>query len=275
MSVRKSIALASISISSLLACGAGTGTIAVNTYGEEYIEQGIPAEIFADGWSVRFTKFLIALGPIAVADLEGDVGARLDGQRIFDLTQAGPHAIISFPEVAAKRWENVQITHGPSRDATAGNAAAADVTVMSQNGYSAWVEGSAQTGTIAKSFRWGFAEATALAHCEEDNGSLGLVVPSGGSVDAQFTVHGDHLFYDGLQNPEAAVRFAPIAAADADRDGEVTQQELADVDLTTLPTGQYSTGGSAQINDLLRFTAALSRTLIHFQGEGECVIQQQ
>ncbi|MCC7380765.1 MAG: hypothetical protein IT384_02990 [Deltaproteobacteria bacterium] len=271
MSTRESIAL--VSISSMLACGGGTGTIAVNTYGEDYIEQGIPPEIFADGWSVRFTKFLIALGPIAVADLDGDVGARLDEQRIFDLTQAGPHAIIRFPDVAAKRWENVQITHRPSRSATAGNAAAVDVTAMNQNGYSTWVEGTAQTGTIAKSFRWGFAETTALAYCEADNGSLGLVVPRGGSVGVQFTVHGDHLFYDGLQNPDAAVRFAAIAAADADGDGEVTPQELADVDLTTLPTGQYTTGGSAQINDLLRFTAALSRTFLHFQGEGECVIQ--
>src|SRR5690606_6169038 len=47
----------------LLGCGddAGEGSVSVSVWGEEYIEVGIPAGEFEDGWSVKYDRFLIAL----------------------------------------------------------------------------------------------------------------------------------------------------------------------------------------------------------------------
>ena len=56
-------------------------------------------------------------------------------------------------------------------------------------------------------------------------------------------------------------------------DGEVTLEELATVKLAAIPTanGPYGTGSAAGINDLRDFVEALSRTVGHYRGEGECI----
>ena len=65
-----------------------------------------------------------------------------------------------------------------------------------------------------------------------------------------------------------------IANADADADGKITLEELAAVDLadkTKITAGTYGTGSASNINDLRAFVEALSRTVGHFRGEGECL----
>ena len=48
------------------ACGgAETGSITATVYGEELVEEGIPADIFNDGWRVDFDLFLVSIGQIA------------------------------------------------------------------------------------------------------------------------------------------------------------------------------------------------------------------
>lgn len=44
----------------------GTGTLAVEVWGEEFIEEGNPTEVFSDGWSVTFDRFLVAIDGVAV-----------------------------------------------------------------------------------------------------------------------------------------------------------------------------------------------------------------
>ena len=58
-----------------------------------------------------------------------------------------------------------------------------------------------------------------------------------------------------------------IAASDADPDGVVTQAELLDRDLTTEARYQV---GSQHIDNLWDYMSALSRTVGHVDGEGEC-----
>jgi hypothetical protein len=95
----------------------------------------------------------------------------------------------------------------------------------------------------------------------------------------QLTIHGDHLFFDDLQSPEAKMRFDAMAAADnlgiAGADGQVTLEELAAVDLTELPPDQYGTGGVGNVRNLRDFVTALVRTVGHFRGEGECSPQSR
>jgi hypothetical protein len=42
------------------------------------------------------------------------------------------------------------------------------------------------------------------------------------------------------------------------------------VNLTTLPLGQYGTGSAPNVKTLKDFVLALSRTVGHYRGEGHC-----
>jgi hypothetical protein len=71
-------------------------------------------------------------------------------------------------------------------------------------------------------------------------------------------IHGDHLFYDGLENPDAVVRGVAIAEADADADGTVTLDELDAVHVAGLG---YEVGQYSDVTTLGEFVTFLTRTL--------------
>ena len=94
-------------------------------------------------------------------------------------------------------------------------------------------------------------------------------------VDVQITIHGDHPFYDRLQespNPAVAtsLRFDAIAEADADVDGEVTLEEL---DAAILDVTRYDPS-PFEVTTLGEFVGELVRTIGHYRGEGECSISE-
>lgn len=257
-------------------CSPGAGNLTVTTYGEDYIELEIPAaatpeeEGFVDGHSVTYSKFLVALSDFEFVGLGGAPKEEVAPQKIFDLHQKGPTPVLQLADLEAVRYDQVALQVKPAKGATAGNASAEDVARMNTAGYSVYAAGRIRTGTTSVAFTWGFTTHTRYHECEDAEGARGIVVPNGGTAQVQFTIHGDHLFYDDLQSPDTKLRAQAIVAADRDHDGEVTLAELEGVDLTTLPTGQYGTGGDGTVEDLSQFVAALSRTVVHFQGEGEC-----
>jgi hypothetical protein len=161
-----------------------------------------------------------------------------------------------------------QPTAGP--DTQAGNCTEAQLTLMKDNGYNVYVEGTAMDGTSTITFAWGFTSGTSYSDCHSDEHGEGVVVPDGGTETVQFTIHGDHFFYDDLQSEDPSLRFQAIADADGDDDGDVTLEELAAVDLTSLPLGTYGTGGDGSITNLRQFIEALTHTLVHYRGEGHC-----
>lgn len=250
-------------------CG-GTGGLELQTWGEDYIESGIPASDFADGWSVTYSKFLLNLAEVRIADRDGHVAALFDEPTVFDLVQEGPSAVARFDDVTAQRWDEASVVVAPAPSTTAGTASEADAALLSGKAASVHVEGRAAKDGVEKTFAWTFDTDTLYSGCGDEEGA-GVVVPAGRTAVAQLTIHGDHFFYDDLVGEEAEVRFDAIAAADADQDGEVTRDELARVDLTTLPLDRYGTGG-ADVRDLWSFLSAQSRTLVHWNGEGECVV---
>lgn len=256
-------------------CGGGEGRLTMTTYGEDFIEVGIPPasdaspEGIVDGWSVTYDEFLIVLADVELADADGPVLSEPQA-RVFDMTQPGPHAVFEAQTVPSGDFPQVTVSTRPAPDAAAGNATADQVERMRAGGWSVYAKGQAERAGVTKTFAWGFVLATQYRDCKDANETAGLVVPTGGSVQAQFTIHGDHLFYDDLQASDAVMRFDAIAAADADVDGEVTQAELALVDLATLPSDQYGTGGDGRVVDLAHFIQDQTRTLVHFAGEGHC-----
>jgi hypothetical protein len=279
--------LASVSVLGLacaLGCSstdsdAGKGSVAFSTWGEEYIEQELPASEIEDGWSVKFTKFMVNFQNVTVADSGGLAKATLAKPKLFDMHKnGGPVSLVTFADLPAQNYSKVSFEIAPvtAEAELAPSATQADKDAMVAGKLSVYVEGAATKGAVTKTFKWGFGTATQYADCRgEKSGKevAGVVITNGGTDDPQLTIHGDHFFYDDLQSPDAKVRFNAIALADdkGDKNGEVTLEELSKVELVALKAeAPYGTGSASGVNDLRAFVTALSRTVGHFRGEGEC-----
>lgn len=268
--------LISVIAAAVVACGDdGQGDLTVTTYGEDFIEVEIPAaagpddEGFADDTVVTYSKFLVSFTDLRVANRDGDVGASLGPVGVWDLTLSGPHVMTELT-VDADTWEDVGITIQPDASAVAGNASPADVEDLIAKGASVRTVGTAVHDGSTYSFDWYFTTATEYRNCVDGDGVAGVVVPDGGQVSMEITVHGDHLFFDDLQAEGSSLRFVAFAGADGNSDGMLTLEELEAVDLTDLPTGQYGTGGDLSIVNLRQYVEAQTNSLIHFNGEGDC-----
>jgi hypothetical protein len=246
----------------------GTGSAAFTAYGEDYIEKEIPASDVEDGWTVRFEKFLVVLRAVSI---EG--AGSMSGSKLFDMTRPGPKEIVSFTDIPAQHYERVSFQIGPVSADTTGDPA--DLALMNKDGLSIYVAGTMTKGSATKRFAWGFTTSTLYDRCASEiagKATDGVVIKNGGREDVELTIHGDHFFYDDLASAKAKVRGDNIAAADADNDGNVTLEELATVKLVKLDNGAYGTGSLPDVYDLRAFVTALSRTLGHFRGEGECAV---
>lgn len=243
----------------------GEGTLRVTIWGEAYIEDGIPAADFADGWEVTFDTFLVSVGELAATAQGESAPAFTDAQyRVFDLVTTDGEALVTTATIPAGTYGHFDYVIGPSGDSVIGNATAADVALMQDEGLAVYVEGHATDGTTTIQFVWGFADATAYHGCE----STAVVEPSGGAT-TQMTIHGDHLFYDDLADPEARLRFQTFADAD-DGDGDLTQEELAAVAGVTFQALDNYGVGDAAVDDLRAYVTYLVGTLGHIDGEGHC-----
>jgi hypothetical protein len=243
-----------------------SGTLDIQIYGEAFIEDGIPADVFTDGWSLSFDSFLVSVGDITAGSAGDDSPALADPTyRIFDLSQSsgGDGFVVVSEIVPGGVYDDVSYRIGGTSSAVAGNAGAEDVAFMNERGYSMYVEGVATRGDETITFAWGFTTATAYQSCQS------VAVVDGAPARSVLTIHADHLFYDDLISEEPGVRFDAIAAADSDGDGDVTGAELAAVDITGFERYQV---GSVDVEDLWTFIDYQGSTVGHIDGEGHCAI---
>lgn len=267
-------------------CGAGTGTAKITTWGEEYIEDEIPASSdggFIDGWTLTYEKFLVTFHAVTIADSDGTVAATMEGSRLVDNVVKGKKELATFPELEARAYDSVgyQIKPATATSELVG-ATEADRAMMVTNGYSVFIRASAtKTSTagvmITKRLELGFETGTQYSSClqavESGQPIQGIVVTEGGTDVSELTTHGDHFFYDRLKaSPDPAVetqlRFQEKADADANDDGDITQAEL---DAVAIDVRKYDPSGLDAPN-LGAFVGQLVRTVGHFRGEGECSI---
>ena len=238
------------------------GTLGLELWGEEYIEEGIPAAEFADGYAVTFDKFLINLGGITIAKEGSSPTIDEPEMKVWDLTMQGPFDIAS---VVIPTGHYDRTAYGITRATVAsasGNATDDDLQLMIDEGYSVYVAGSATDGSTAITFAWGFDTDTVYDPCHSE-----AVLEQGSEATVQITVHGDHLFYDDAVSATPDLLFSEIALADVNDDSEVTASELADHDITIL--SNYGVG-SLDIFNLWDFISHMSSTIGHIDGEGHC-----
>ncbi len=224
-------------------CG-GTGDWVVETWGEDYIEEGMPESVFEDGCSVVYDRFEVGVSEVALLDGDGAIAGSVPGAR-FEMTEPGPQTIGSVG-VRATYYSTARFVVSSADDA------------------SVHASGTLTCGGADKSFDWRFDTATTYL-CEPAD----LTIPAGGEALTQLTIHGDHLFYDGLEDPDALVRGQAVFDADADADGAITQDELAAVSVATLG---YAVGQYSEVTTLADFVSFLTQTLGHVDGEGHCQV---
>lgn len=217
----------------LTGCAEGEGTVKVTAYGESFIEDGIPADAMNDGWAVTFERFDVFIADVQVAGAAVEVPVSVD---VAEGSSGAGHELGSAAVPAG----------------TYGNASFVIHRVE--------VDGTAVLGAEMKTFSWELASATAYAACEARTS-----VSDGGVGTFQITIHADHLFYDSLVAEEPQVLFQPLADADGDADGVLSQPELAATDI-----GSYDPGSDGGVDNLWDWLIAATRTIGHADGEGHC-----
>lgn len=248
----------------LAACAPDEGELEVRIYGEAFIEEGIPAAEFADGWALQFDSFLISVGSVAVGPAGEAPGLDELGYQVYDLSQPsmGLGQRVTGAAVPVGRQYATFVVR-PDADAVASGVSEADLARLQDGGLALYVAGSATKEGVTKTFAWGFATNTSYSDCKSE-----AEVEADQAATVELTIHGDHLFYDDLFSETPDVRFDLVAQADVDGDGEVTQAELLAVDLRPLTNYQV---GSTGIVDLWHFIEYQTGTLGHIDGEGHCL----
>ena len=274
--------------------GVGTGTLVLRLSGEGAAKQGYPYTKdngqrleFVDGWTIRFSKFLVSLGELRVRASDGSEGFVAEGPFVADIQKGDPE-IARAAGLKARRWDRFGFkVIAPTAAATNLNGvAAADVERMTAGGFNYWIEGTAEKGGETYAFRWGLANPTRNANCTNGTDNTdGFVVRNNGTTVGEITIHVDHLFWDTLGTEQAKLRFEPIAGASRD-DREITFTELAGQRLDNLQgrTGERlkNEAGQPLIYDpgsipilaynLQGFMLASSASQAHVNGVGLCTV---
>lgn len=236
-------ALALLALTTLTACGeddadaeSGEGVVQVAVYGEDFIEQGIPASEMTDSWAVTFDRFVVTVEDVVVGGVSMPNAGALD---ISVATDGSGHTITSAAVPAG--------SHSDSSFAITRVEAA----------------GSATKDGVTKTFDWTFDQRVDYTACETTT-----EVADGGNATFQVTVHADHFFYDSLVSEDPQLVFQTLADADTDGDNAITRAELEASDI-----GSLDAGSGGDVNDLWAWLVAQNATLGHVDGEGHCDAQ--
>lgn len=240
------------------------------------IEQAITT---ADGWSIKYDRFLVHVSSVAVAGLDQVLTASATPQ-LIDQVAPPPKSLLAATVRTARPWEDVSFQIGPA--AAEGDITLvepvkdADVEKFKKDGLALYMEGKASKAGVTVSFKWSFTTDTLYNNCVGALGGVdtpGFVVPPNGTDTANVAMRGDVLFRDDATDA-AVLRFDPFAGADADKNGEVTQEELDAVKLEGLRAtgrGAYGTGDKTDISTLKGFVDERTRNIVGtFRDKGAC-----
>ncbi|MFO7566543.1 MAG: hypothetical protein R6X02_28125 [Enhygromyxa sp.] len=210
---------ASLLLASTLALGCsdrGTHSLAIE--GSEQVVNGVTT---ADQWTVSFDQLVVVVhnpGLIERTDNE-PAWVREPGVSVWDVTQAPDEDELISRVIRASRYDGADFRIAPTSESgyepVAGNVGDSVVEAAAKDGWSVHVVGSATDSTTTVSFDWTLATNT-FYRCKFDGDEV-VELGADGEETTVIEILGEALFGDD---------FGPIAAADADGDGTVTQAEL-------------------------------------------------
>lgn len=217
-----------------------TGTVSVRVWGEGYIEDGVPAADVQDGWSVDFTTFNTEIKDVDIA-----------GERVV-LVQpqinATQKSVSDAPGERGQEIGSVQVGPGTHTHASF-------VLVKTL------VEGVARKADKTVSFKWEFNTPVRYSQC-----GASTRVKADTNSQFEITLHADHYLYDSLAaHNDPKLVFDPIAAADLNNDGTITQQELEQT-----PIADTFDTGSQKVTNMWAWLVAQNLTVAHTDGEHHC-----
>lgn len=251
------------------ACGdPADGTITATVYGEEFIEEGIPAEALLDGWAISFDKFLVSIGNVAGKAGEGAPEVGDTAFRIVDLAQASGGEGFELASFAAPGGDYDHFGYQLKADPAATTLNAfGDAEMLKAGGYSVWVTGSASKDGTTKTFDWAFSLTLTYGRCDL------MSTVDGNDVRAEATIHADHFFFDDAVSDEPNLAFQIMADADTNGDNAITLEELAAVDIRSqarYQVGSLKDPAGNAITNLRQYVEYQVVTLGHINGEGHC-----
>jgi hypothetical protein len=278
-----------------LACEGPTGNVAVQLDAEETITDGLDPgtdlESIVDGWTVRFSRYVIAIGGVRLA--RNDTGAEAidETRQVVDLMALPATGFVlgELDGLAAGRWNQFGYTiAGASSEAVPALVDPAHYEAMVAGGFSYSIRGTltnpagqacppggACRDASSIDFELDVPIVTVFHDCVDEAEMAGIAVPENGTATVSATVHGDHIFFDAFPiEIEILERRAQwLANADTDADGTVTGAELMAVDAADLfPSDTYNLANAPiAIRTAWDFVRAQLATQGHVQGEGECV----
>lgn len=312
----RSILLATPLLPLLLAScseSAGDSSLTISVEAEDVIQSGLvpgdSVENISDGWTVKFSKYIVAIGPVELELPESDAHAHAEESFFVDLTQIPGQGtpLWKLEGLESGRWDlSYETPHGASERHE--SVSEEDFEVLNEEGATYWVEGKiTQSSGVScppthvadipssavedgesdlgyacyknaeLSFSWRLEADTLFGPCGVD-GLPGVAVSSSGNSNASLSIHGDHIFFNGFPTgAEGGIkRLAQwLADCDLNLDGEVTADELSALSTAdVLDSSLFQLGGSPveNLDSMLTYVRAQLKTQGHFQGEGECPI---
>lgn len=279
------------------AAAATTGSLEIRVNAEDTITEGLAPgadlENIQDGWTVSFTKYIVALGHVELTRSDVDLEVHEEGSIVVDLRQTPENGVpvISAEAVRSGQWTSLSyetpiVTANTERHSTVTEA---DYQAMITGGCTYLISGTitktdgqtcsgAPTACVPNTsvaFNLCVPAPTRYADCRPEDGQAGLNVPVNARASANVTIHGDHLFFSafplGAENIPRRAQW--LANADTNVDGTVTEAELRALDAVTLfPSPDYNISGETPytVTTGWDFVRAQLSTQGHFQGEGEC-----
>ena len=266
----------------LAACTGGSlrpsGDLEVTTQGDLSVEDGIPATDFADGWAVRFERFVVNVGGIALGvDSASVVPLGEEPYVLVDHAVPGPKTVLIAQGVIAGDWPAFTYQLRPIRATTTlgGGTTDDDLMRMRMVAASTLVKGVATKGNTTKTFEWLFSLATAYEGCRVMQGTTitrGVYVRADATTGVDLPGSARPLFEEDLSALKPALRFEALANADVNGDGAISLAELdalavADVRASI---GHYGAGTYININTMRDYISAQARRIGGFRGIGSC-----
>lgn len=225
------------------------GSLEVNVAPNEATSAGFTTD---DGWTIRYDRFLTALGDIDLND--DDDGAAEDScndyaethyDRLFDFTVADASKVGLVYGLGTCSVEFR--LRAPSSDSILGEGTTAQdrelMRIEASDGFAMderttlLVRGRAERDGDAKEFFWIFRRSYEITHCERPDGDgfSSIIELAGGDARALgIEIRGQELFRE-LPSDDAPITFDRFAAADADQDGAILMEELAAVEIPIDP----------------------------------------